>query len=134
VKATVLIAALVLSSLAPGLVMAADECSVPMTNWQPREAVEQLAKTHGWTVRRIKLDDGCYEIKGEDGNGRGIEVTVDPGSLAVIRVKYEHGKDDKDYKGGRGEQSGQGGVPAPTVAPPPNGLFENGTAPKVQVQ
>ena len=133
-KATVLTAALVLSSLAPGVVMAADDCSVPMANWQPREAVEQMAKTHGWIVRRIKVDHGCYEIKGGDRNGRAIEVKVDPGSLAVIRVKYEHGEDDKDHKDRRGEQSGLGGVPAPTVAPPPNGLFEKGTAPKVQVQ
>jgi len=134
VKATVLIAALVLSSLVPGVVMADDDCSVPMANWQPREAVEQMAKTHGWIVRRIKIDDGCYEIKGEDGTGRAIEVKVDPGSLAVIRVKHEHGEDDKDYKDRRGEQSGPGAVPAPTVAPPPNGLFGKGTAPKVQIQ
>lgn len=133
-KATVLIAALVLGSLAPCVATAADDCSVPMANWQPREAVEQMAKTHGWTVRRIKIDDGCYEIKGEDGNGRAIEVKVDPGSLAVIRMKYKRGEDDKDHKERRGERSGPGAVPAPTVAPPPNGLFERGIAPKVQVQ
>lgn len=94
-KVAVLIAALVLSSLPPGAVMADDDCRVPMANWQPREAVEQMAKTHSWIVHRIKIDDGCYEINGEDGNGRAIKVKVDPGSLAVLQVRYERGEDDK---------------------------------------
>jgi hypothetical protein len=83
-----------LSVLAPGMAMAGEDyCKVPMAQWQPLEAVKQMAKTRGWTVRKIKIDDGCYEIKGRDESGRAIEVTVDPGSLAVIRVEYD---DDDD--------------------------------------
>lgn len=133
-KATVLIAALVLSSLTPGVAMADDDCSVAMTNWQPRQAVEQMARNHGWIVRRIKVDDGCYEIKGEDGNGRAVEVKVDPGSLVVIRVKYENGEDDKEHNDRRDGHSRPEVVPAPTAAPPPNGLFEKSTSPEVEIQ
>jgi hypothetical protein len=56
-----------------------DDCRVPMAQWQPREAIQQMAKAHGWTVQRITIDDGCNEIKGQDDNGRAIEVKVDPG-------------------------------------------------------
>ncbi len=82
-----------------------------MAQWQPREAVEQMAKARGWTVRRIKIDDGCYEIRGQDENGRAIEAKVDPASLAVIRVKHkrgEHGKDHDDEEDG-GRRSGRSG-------------------------
>ncbi|WP_116133140.1 PepSY domain-containing protein [Tropicimonas sp. IMCC34043] len=66
-----------------------DDCFVPMADWQPREAVAQLAEDNGWVVRRIKIDDGCYQIDGTDADGRRIEVTVHPSTLQVIEVEYE---------------------------------------------
>jgi hypothetical protein len=46
--------------------VADDDCFVPMADWQPRDAVARLAEGNGWSVRRIKIDDGCYEIDGRD--------------------------------------------------------------------
>jgi hypothetical protein len=136
VKRTVLIAAILLGSMAPGVAMADDnDCKVPMAQWQPREAVADMAKARGWTVRRIKIDDGCYEIRGQDENGRAIEAKVDPASLAIIRVKHKgEDHDDKVGRGRRGGASGSGAAPAGTITPPPNGLFKGGAAPKVEVQ
>jgi hypothetical protein len=81
-----------LAILSAGVARADDDCSVPMADWQPREAVAQLAAGKGWTVRRIKIDDGCYEIDGADAQGRRIEVKVHPGTLDVIGIEY----DDED--------------------------------------
>ncbi|WP_413868688.1 PepSY domain-containing protein [Albidovulum sp.] len=78
--------------LAAGPALADDDCLVPMADWQPREAVARLAAGQGWTVRRIKIDDGCYEIKGSDAAGREIEVTVHPATLQVIEIDYEDGR------------------------------------------
>jgi hypothetical protein len=72
-----------------GAALADDDCFVPMADWQPRAAVAQLAAENGWTVRRIKIDDGCYEIVGRDEQGRQIEVTVHPATLQVIEVEFE---------------------------------------------
>ena len=81
---------ILLASLgATGVAQAEDDCTAPMAQWQPREAVQRMAETHGWTVRRIKIDDGCYEIDGRDAEGRDIEVKVDPGTLAVIEVEFD---------------------------------------------
>ena len=66
-----------------------DDCIVPMAQWQPREAVQRMAEAQGWTVARIKIDDGCYEIDGRDAEGREIEVKVDPGTLAIVEMEYE---------------------------------------------
>lgn len=79
-----------------GGALAEDDCFVPMADWQPREAVARLAEENGWTIRRIKIDDGCYEINGSDAEGRRIEVTVHPGTLEVLDIEYEkphHGRD-----------------------------------------
>lgn len=73
-------------------------CSVPMTDWQPRDAVARLAEQNGWKVRRIKIDDGCYEVTGTDAKGRKFEVKVHPGTLAVIKQKHDD-EDDEDHEG-----------------------------------
>tara|TARA_R110000787_G_scaffold225126_1_gene333102 strand:+ start:435 stop:821 length:387 start_codon:yes stop_codon:yes gene_type:complete len=112
---------------AAGIALADDnDCRVPMADWQPRGAVQQMAEAQGWTVRRIKTDDGCYEIKGRDASGREIEVKVDPATLAVVKFEYEDDDDDDDYRG-RGNAA-----PAGSGKPPANGLFTPGTAPVVQ--
>ena len=79
--------------LPAGMALADDDCFVPMADWQPREAVAQLAKDKGWTLLRIKIDDGCYEIDGRDAQGRRIEVTIHPATLEVIEIEFE---DDDD--------------------------------------
>lgn len=88
--------------LPAGTALADDDCFVPMADWQPKEAVAQLAGENGWTVRRIKIDDGCYEIKGTDTDGREIEVTVHPGTLAVIEVEYDDDDDDRARRDDKG--------------------------------
>lgn len=65
------------------------ECRVPMESWQPRDAVQKMAEAEGWTVNRIKTDDGCYEIKGVDTQNREIEVKVDPASLEIVEFEYD---------------------------------------------
>ena len=77
-----------------GAALADDDCFVPMADWQPRDAVARLAEDNGWTVRRIKIDDGCYEINGRDAEGRRIEVTVHPATLEVIELEYEDDEDE----------------------------------------
>ena len=83
-----------LAAFPAGVAFADDDCFVRMADWQPREAVARLAEENGWTVRRIKIDDGCYEINGRDAVGRPIEVTVHPATLQVIEFEYEDEDDD----------------------------------------
>ena len=96
----------VLAALAAGTALADDDCFVPMADWQPREAVARLAEANGWTVRRIKIDDGCYEIDGRDAEGRAIEVTVHPATLAVIEFEYEDDDDRQDRDRSRDHDGG----------------------------
>jgi hypothetical protein len=78
-----------------GAVLADDDCFVPMADWQPREVVAQFAVTQGWDVRRIKIDDGCYEIDGRDAQGRAIEVKLHPGTLQIVEFEFEDDDDDE---------------------------------------
>ena len=95
-----------LAVLPVGVAMADDDCVVPMADWQPRDAVLRMAADKGWSVRRIKIDDGCYEIDGRDAEGRGIEVTVSPGDLQVIEIEYKDGGEHN--QGNRSRNPGGG--------------------------
>jgi hypothetical protein len=85
---------LVIAALMVAAPVRADEdCAVPMADWQPRDAVVQLAARNGWIVGRIRLDDGCYEVTGRDADGRWIEVKLDPATLSIIEMEFEdHGE------------------------------------------
>jgi hypothetical protein len=100
-----------------------DDCTVPMVNWQSREAVQKMAEGLGWTVRRIKIDDGCYEIKGRDTQGREIKVKIDPGTLAIVKMKH---------KPGDNHSADRNAVSGGAVAPPANGLFAPGNKPAIE--
>ncbi|MHC5654861.1 PepSY domain-containing protein [Stappia sp.] len=79
-----------LAALPAGSALAHDDhCFAPMADWQPRKAVARLAAENGWTVRRIKIDDGCYQVDGRDADGRRIEVTIHPKTLQVVDFEYE---------------------------------------------
>ena len=84
---TVLTATLI--ALAAGPALAEDDCTIPMASWQPREAVRAMAEQRGWQVRRIKIDDGCYEIHAVDAEGRAFEAKIDPQTLTVIEFEND---------------------------------------------
>ncbi len=88
-----------LAALPAGAALADDDCFVPMADWQPREAVAEFAISQGWEVRRIKIDDGCYEIDGRDATGRAIEVKLHPGTLQIIEFEFEDDDDDREREG-----------------------------------
>ena len=66
-----------------------EDCFVPIADWQPKGAVAEFAKQKGWNVRQIKVDDGCYEIEGSDGDGNQIEVRLHPATLDVLEFEQE---------------------------------------------
>jgi hypothetical protein len=81
---------LVLSlSLANASVRAGDDCDAPLDRWQTRDAVRQMAAAQGWQIQRLKIDDGCYEIRGLDVQGRTFKAKIDPETLKVLKVKHE---------------------------------------------
>ena len=79
-----------LAALPAGAALADDDCFVPMADWQPREAVTALAQDRGWTISGIKIDDGCYEVRGTDADGHQIRVKIDPGNLDLVEMRIRY--------------------------------------------
>ena len=93
--------AVLLVLLASSGARADSDCNAPVQDWQPREVLRQQLEQQGWQVHRIKVDDGCYEVRGIDAEGRRFKAQYAPDSLRLQKMKIKNGH--------RGEQRhGQG--------------------------
>lgn len=81
------LAAVALTLGTAGAALADDDCHVPYERWQAPGAIVRLAETQGWRLDRIEIDDGCYEVRATDAQGRRFEAKLDPETLEV--VEYE---------------------------------------------
>lgn len=78
---------------------ASDDCSRPMADWQPREAVGSHLAQLGITLQRVRIDDGCYEVRGRDRDGNAVELKLDPATLGLkeLEVRFRDGADPTRY-------------------------------------
>lgn len=79
---------LIALALGAGPALADDDCYIPMSRWQPRDAVQAMAEQQGWTVLRLKAHDGCYIIHGHDASGRVFDLRLNPATLAIIELTW----------------------------------------------
>lgn len=110
-------------ALAAAPALAGDDCDVPVQQWQTRDAALRHAASQGWQVQRLKIDDGCYEIRGRDAQGRPFKAKLDPQTLRVVKMKLGNGEHGGEH-GGDHERSrerervrGQGAPAAAHFAP-----------------
>ncbi|MVZ86225.1 PepSY domain-containing protein [Burkholderia pseudomallei] len=113
-----------------------DDCRAPLADWKPRDAVRARAQQKGWRVDKLKADDGCYEIKGHDADGKRFKAKLDPVTLDVVRMKREGERkrdhdDDDDHGRAPDARAPAGGPPA---GAPPGGVLKPGSKPDVQIR
>ncbi|CAJ4973754.1 PepSY domain-containing protein [Burkholderia pseudomallei] len=113
-----------------------DDCRAPLADWKPRDAVRALAQQKGWRVDKLKADDGCYEIKGHDADGKRFKAKLDPVTLDVVRMKREGERkrdhDDDDDHGRAPDARAPAG--SPPAGAPPGGVLKPGSKPDVQIR
>ena len=80
--------------LLSGTASAESDCTDPVAEWQPREMLRQQLEQRGWTVQRIKVDDGCYEVRGMDGHGNRLKGRYSPKSLRIKKLEIDFSDDD----------------------------------------
>lgn len=67
-----------------------DECNDPIATWQSREVLKVKLEQQGWVVKRIRIDDGCYEVRAMDEQGRRVKATYAPASLTLLELEVKH--------------------------------------------
>jgi hypothetical protein len=62
-----------------------DRCAAgPKHQWKSKTALEHKLLAQGWKLRRIRVDDGCYEAYGWDAQGHGIKARFHPLTLEQV--------------------------------------------------
>lgn len=54
--------------------------------WMTAEAITMLATEQGYEVKKVKEEDGCWEVKGTK-DGKRVEAYFDPVSGDVVKTK-----------------------------------------------
>ena len=60
--------------------------SGPESEWQAQDVLQKQLEEKGWSVRRIKVDGGCYEVYAMDEKGNRVEAYFHPKTLAPVPV------------------------------------------------
>ncbi len=110
-------------SLATLPAWADDDCEAPVARWQSREAVRQMAVRQGWQIERLKIDDGCYELRGTDAQGRSFKAKIEPETLKVLKLKLKDHAREREHERERAREHARelehAASQASSVTPPP---------------
>jgi len=120
--------AVVVALATSGAAFADDDCRSPMSQWQPREAATSYVAGLGISADRLRINDGCYEIRGRDSDDNRVELKLDPATLALVElaISFRPGADPSRYlPGARGQAAME------PQAPVGNPLFTPGAVPQV---
>jgi hypothetical protein len=57
---------------------------IPKAEWKPQAELEKKLTDSGWKVKRVKIENGCYEVYGTDEKGKKAEVFFHPKTLERV--------------------------------------------------
>jgi hypothetical protein len=91
-----------------GAALASDDCRRAMAEWQSREAVTTYVMSLGLESDRLRIDDGCYEVRARDSQGNQVRLQIDPTTLAILKleVRFRSGNNASRYLQGSTVQPG----------------------------
>ncbi|WP_368484282.1 PepSY domain-containing protein [Thalassospira lucentensis] len=66
-----------------------DMCNVPKADWKTKEALREKLTAEGWDVRKVKTEDGCFEVYAIDAKGKKVEAYFNPATFDTVKIKQE---------------------------------------------
>lgn len=73
-----------LTAISATAALAAPTCNVDKADWQPEQNLRNKLMAQKWTIKNVKINNGCYEVYGTDEKGKKVEMYFHPKSLEVI--------------------------------------------------
>ncbi|PHR21580.1 MAG: hypothetical protein COA41_00225 [Sphingopyxis sp.] len=72
---------------APALATGKMSCDAgPQSGWKSRADLEASLVQQGWTIKKSKVDGGCYEVYGTTPEGERVEAYFHPVTLEKLLV------------------------------------------------
>lgn len=79
-KLRALLFVLIFAGTASGA-FAGGSCDAPVTEWKPRELLQDKLESQGLKINSITIEDGCYRAVAIDKNGNIVALVFDPRTL-----------------------------------------------------
>jgi hypothetical protein len=57
---------------------------IPKAEWKSQKELQKKLTSEGWKVRRVKVENGCYEVYGFDDKGAKAEAFFNPKTLERV--------------------------------------------------
>ena len=61
-------------------------CDVAPAERRPQAELKADLERQGWTVRKVEVSKGCYEVYGKDANGTKVEAFFNPKTFERVRA------------------------------------------------
>lgn len=78
-----------LGTLAAGNLYASDLCTVAEADRQPIEALQSKLEADGWEIKKMKVDEGCYEAYAINSEGQRVEAYFNPQTFELIKSEID---------------------------------------------
>lgn len=62
-------------------------CDVPKAEWKTQKELQSKLIAEGWKVRKVKVENGCYEVYGFDEKGKRVENFFNPKTFDKVSEK-----------------------------------------------
>ena len=73
-------------------------CDAPLSDWQPREALQAKLEGEGWRGVAIRIEDGCYLVHASNGQGDRLNGKFDPETLTPLPGGHgDHGHEGRSH-------------------------------------
>jgi hypothetical protein len=84
-KRAFLLTAIALVVASPAFAAGGSCSKAPKSAWQPQSKLESMLKTEGLTVKRIKVENGCYEVYATNKTGKRVNVAYNAQTLKKLK-------------------------------------------------
>lgn len=84
-----IIAIAALALMSGSALASSDKCNEPRDKWMSMDQARAKVVAMGYEVRKLKVDDGCYEAYATDSKGRRMEIYLNPVTAAVVKMKED---------------------------------------------
>jgi hypothetical protein len=84
-KHHLLITLLALAASGTAFAQHAEKCDpIPKEEWKSQAELERKLKNEGWTISRVKIENGCYEVYGKNATGKKMETFFHPKTFEIV--------------------------------------------------
>lgn len=75
-------------SLTCASAFAGQSCTdAPKSSWMSKEQITTQVKGMGYTIKKLDVEDNCYEVKGLDKDGKKVEAYFNPVDGKLVKTK-----------------------------------------------